>query len=104
RVQVAVRGPPAAHRRDRYVCEALRPAAATDAWKQLAGGGIPWIDGALEGVAVVEAANAEEEALAIAISLREAIETSHKTAALVTPDPPLGRPVPAALERLDRPV
>jgi len=99
REQVTVLGTPAAHRRERYVCEALRPAAATDAWKQLAGGGIPWIDGALEGVAVVEAANAEEEALAIAISLREAIETSHKTAALVTPDRALARRVLAALER-----
>src|SRR5215475_4480052 len=54
---------------------------------------------ALETVAVVEAANAEEEALAIAISLREALETPHKTAALVTPDRALARRVLAALER-----
>src|SRR5262249_1669178 len=50
-------------------------------------------------VAVVEAANAGEEALAIAISLREAVETPHKTAALITPDRALARRVLAALER-----
>src|SRR5207245_11721112 len=47
----------------------------------------------------VEAANAGEEALAIAISLREALETPHKTAALITPDRALARRVLAALER-----
>ena len=99
REQVSVLGTPAAHRRERYVCEALRPAAATDAWKQLAGGDVPWIEGALQGLTVIEAANAEEEALAIAISLREAIETPAKTAALVTPDRALARRVLAALER-----
>ena len=34
---------------------------------------------------MIEAANAEEEALAIAVALREAVEPG-KTAALVTPD------------------
>ena len=48
---------------------------------------------------MIEAANAEEEALAIAICLREAIETPGKTAALVTPDRTLARRVVAALER-----
>src|SRR5262249_35464681 len=40
-----------------------------------------------------------EEALAIAICLREAVETPHKTAALITPDRALARRVLAALER-----
>ena len=48
---------------------------------------------------MIEAANAEEEALAIAVALREAIETKNKTAALVTPDRALARRVVAALER-----
>ena len=48
---------------------------------------------------MIEAANAEEEALAIAVALREAIETKGKTAALVTPDRALARRVAAALER-----
>src|SRR6266700_1138044 len=100
REQVVALGTPAAHDRERYISEALRPAAATDRWQQLAGCDVPLrIDRALETVAVIEAANAGEEALAIAISLREALETPHKTAALITPDRALARRVLAALER-----
>ena len=44
-------------------------------------------------MSVIEAANAEEEALAIAIALREAVERRSKTAALVTPDRALARRV-----------
>src|SRR6516164_4109609 len=100
REEVVALGVPAAHSRERYVSEALRPAAATERWQQLAACDIPLrIERALDTVAVVEAANAEEEALAIAISLREAVETPHKTAALITPDRALARRVLAALER-----
>jgi ATP-dependent helicase/nuclease subunit B len=99
RDQVRLLGTPAAHGRERYLSEALRPAAATDRWQQLAACDVPLIEGALETLAVIEAANAEEEALAIAISLREAVETPRKTAALVTSDRALARRVLAALER-----
>src|SRR5262245_45101729 len=75
RDQVRLLGSPAAHGRERYLSEALRPAAASDRWQRLAGCDVPAIERALETLAVIEAANAEEEALAIAISLREAIET-----------------------------
>src|SRR6185295_11216253 len=57
------------------------------------------LDQALVSLAVIEAANAEEEALAIAVALREAVETAGKTAALITPDRGLARRVSAALER-----
>jgi ATP-dependent helicase/nuclease subunit B len=98
REQVVALGAPAAHDRERYISEALRPAAATERWQRLAD--VPLrIERALETVAVIEAANAEEEALAIAIGLREALETPHKTAALITPDRALARRVLAALER-----
>ena len=53
---------------------------------------------ALETLTVIEAANAEEESLAIAVALREAVHDG-KTAALVTPDRALGRRVLAALAR-----
>src|SRR5215472_2386905 len=100
REQVVALGTRAAHDRERYISEALRPAAATERWQQLAGCDVPLrIERALETVAVIEAANAGEEALAIAISLREALETPHKTAALITPDRALARRVLAALER-----
>jgi len=98
REQVVALGAPAAHDRERYISEALRPAAATERWQRLAD--VPLrIERALETVAVIEAANAEEEALAIAIGLRETLETPHKTAALITPDRALARRVLAALER-----
>ena len=48
---------------------------------------------------MIEAANAEDEALAIAVCLREAVRRKDKTAALVTPDRALARRVVAALER-----
>jgi ATP-dependent helicase/nuclease subunit B len=93
-------GQPAAHGRDRIVSEALRPAAATDRWQQLAGSDFPArVNAAFATLSVVEAANAEEEALAIAVALREAIQTEGKTAALITPDRELARRVLAALER-----
>ena len=47
---------------------------------------------------MIEAGHAEDEALAIAVALREAVEQK-KTAALVTPDRALARRVGAALKR-----
>jgi ATP-dependent helicase/nuclease subunit B len=92
--------PPAAHQRDYFVSEALRPADTTDAWRALAGSNHAGrLDAALKGLSVIEAANAEDEALAVAVALREAVETPGKTAALVTPDRALARRVKAALER-----
>ncbi len=86
--------------RERLVSEALRPAAATELWQQHAGDLVFAADAevALATMAMIEAANAEDEALAIAVALREAIE-DEKTAALVTPDRALARRVNAALRR-----
>ena len=92
---------PAAHGREMLVSEALRPAATTDRWEARfkTPEFIDAADRAMAGVSLIEAASAEEEALAIAICLREAIETPAKTAALATPDRTLARRVVAALER-----
>ena len=91
----------AAHGREMLASEALRPAATTDRWQtrlqdpEFAAAA----DKAMAGISVIETANAEEEALTIAVCLREAVETPDKTAALVTPDRALARRVVAALER-----
>ena len=84
----------------RVISEALRPAVATDLWPQRTADAAfsAAVDSALETISVIEAANAEEESLAIAVALREAVE-QNKTAALVTPDRALGRRVLAALAR-----
>jgi ATP-dependent helicase/nuclease subunit B len=86
--------------RDRVTAEVLRPAAATDRWRQDAAEPqfAAAADNALASISVIEAANAEEESLAIAIVLREAVQDG-KSAALVTPDRALGRRVLAALAR-----
>src|SRR4051794_31397313 len=80
--------------RERLASEAMRPSDATERWAERID---EWArDAALTNVAMIEAANAEEEALAIAVALREAVE-SGKSAALVTPDRALARRVTAAL-------
>jgi ATP-dependent helicase/nuclease subunit B len=97
RDQVGILGGRTAQARERYVSEALRPAAATDRWEGLSRSEFP-LQAALESLSVIEAANAEEEALAIAVAVREAVEEK-KTAALITPDRALARRVLAALGR-----
>ena len=56
---------------------------------------------ALAGIRLVVAPTAHDEAEAIALILRSAIETPGKTAALVTPDRVLARRVAARLKRYD---
>jgi ATP-dependent helicase/nuclease subunit B len=99
-------GEPAPHARELLVSEALRPAATTERWQaRLASADFNAAAGkAMAAVSVIEAANAEEEALAIATALREAMTAPGKTAALVTPDRSLARRVVAALERWQVPV
>jgi ATP-dependent helicase/nuclease subunit B len=86
--------------RERLVSEALRPAVATDMWRQTFADAAfaAHADAALKTLTVVEAANPEEESLAIAVALRQAVHAG-KTAALVTPDRALGRRVLTALAR-----
>jgi ATP-dependent helicase/nuclease subunit B len=106
RKDVVALAPPAPHGREMLLSEALRPAATTERWHAHAKK--KDFDAAtakaLGSLAMIEAANAEEEALAIAVALREAVETKDKTAALVTPDHALARRVVAALERWRVPV
>lgn len=86
--------------RDRLIGEVFRPAATTEQWAGLdlrLGGGL--LDAAVSGIGVLEAADEAEEALAIAIALREAVATPGRTAALVTPDRGLARRVSAELAR-----
>jgi ATP-dependent helicase/nuclease subunit B len=88
--------------RERLISEALRPADATEKWRAHAADPAFSADmtAALENVSMIEAANPEEEALAIAVSLREAVQGT-KTAALITSDRGLARRVAAALGRWD---
>ena len=90
----------AARLRDRLVSEALRPADTTDGWAlSRPAFAAADVDAALDGVTLVEAARERDEAVAIAIALRQAVEGSGGKAALVTGDRALARRVSAELLR-----
>ncbi|MGO4869149.1 MAG: double-strand break repair protein AddB [Roseiarcus sp.] len=107
RDEVKTLGAPADALRARahYLSEALRPADTTDVWserrKDESGGALSdrAIADGLAGVAIVVADNENEEALALAVAMREALETPGKSAALITPDVAIARRVTADLAR-----
>lgn len=80
--------------RTRAIGNAMAPAAFTGKWRAL-----PPVERRLSGVRAITLAGPAEEAQAIAIAMREAIETAGRTAALVTPDRGLARRVAAHLAR-----
>jgi len=100
RGDVEILGDPAPHGRDVLASEAMRPSNASAHWQtRLAEPGIAEkISHGMKNLAVIEAANPEMEALAIAVAMREARHLN-KSAALVTPDRALARRVIAALGR-----
>ena len=92
------------HPRARLLSLALRPAAATDDWRRMveaANATDPALARATEGITLIDAADEEEEAGAIAIAMRETLETPDATAMLVTPDRDLSRRVAAKMQRWD---
>ena len=90
---------PANTAREKLLSETLRPAPTTDAWRTLAQSGAADIQKGLDGIALSVATDPAQEALAIALALREALETPNRTAALVTPDRNLARRVAAEMSR-----
>jgi ATP-dependent helicase/nuclease subunit B len=72
----------------------MAPASFTKKWHSL-----PARERRLSGVRALELADPAEEAQAIALALREALEVPGRTAALVTPDRALARRVSAHLKR-----
>ncbi len=93
---------PALQARRQLVSEALRPADTTDAWRtfpeRMNGGAVAL---ALEDITLIEAADDREEALTIALLMREALESEGKTCSLITPDRALAARVRAELARWD---
>lgn len=92
--------------RTRVLEEALVPASRTADWlarieKLETDFGHVIFDDAVEGLSLIEARSDAEEALTIALIMREALEDKSKTAALVTPDQALARRVKARLARWD---
>ncbi len=81
--------------------EALAPAEKTADWltRLAAAGGAAFVAEGAEGLSLIEAATEDQEAAAIALLMREALETPGRTAALVTPDVGLARRVESKLAR-----
>ena len=81
--------------RAKLLQRALTPAATSDDWRDL-----PEVDEhAVAGLSRLDLPTAEAESRAIALSLREALETPGARAMLVTPDRMLGRRVAAEMAR-----
>lgn len=123
-IRVPAASPPV---RAHLLAEALRPAGTTESWRHLtadprlaadidaalmespspeaAGGGSDWerpdwdLPDLPPGLHRLDAPTPQEEAGAIALILRQVLETPHRTAALVTPDRDLARRVAVALSR-----
>ena len=102
--QVTPRDDPRAARR-RLIAESLVPVEDTADWpgrikrlREPYSGG-DFFEDAIQGLTLVEARTEEDEALSIALILRETLETPEKTAALITPDAALARRVKARLRR-----
>jgi len=75
--------------------EALKPAKETATWSDA----ILDTDEALKGLSFEPFKNLEEEAMAISLMLREALETKGKTAVCITPDRNLARRVVSHMKR-----
>ncbi|MEX0645958.1 MAG: double-strand break repair protein AddB [Parvularculaceae bacterium] len=93
---------PAPTTRNALLSLALRPAEATDDWRALVAAATrrdPEFGEARAGLEIVEAADEDAEASAVAILMREALEAPDRSAMLVTPDRNLGRRVAAKLRR-----
>ncbi|WP_336293745.1 double-strand break repair protein AddB [Bartonella sp. CB169] len=83
-------------KRAALLSEALRPASTTDTWAQIVRDDY---ESLCENLSLIEAINEREEALAISVALRNAIEDPQKTAALITNDRNLARRVVVELQR-----
>jgi ATP-dependent helicase/nuclease subunit B len=87
--------PPLRTERSIMINRALRPSATAEQWRD----GEALSAAAFQGVIRIDAPGPEEEARAIALIMRGALETEGKTAALTTPDRGLARRVAAELQR-----
>lgn len=91
RVATELDAPPA---RSKAIASAMMPAELTKGWSEL-----PAAERRLADVRAIEVATPAEEAQAIALALRGALETEGRTAALVTPDRALAKRVAAHCAR-----
>ena len=80
--------------RANFVSEVMRPAATTEAWRKIA-----FKSDVVTGLTRLDCASPREEAEAIALIMRESLEVTGRTCALVTPDRALAHRVAGELKR-----
>lgn len=85
--------------REKFISEVMRPATVSNTWRRI--GGTIKLDEALDGLEFIDCRTQRDEALAIALKMREVLSFPEKTAALVTYDRNLARRVASELERFD---
>jgi ATP-dependent helicase/nuclease subunit B len=85
--------------RELFLSEVFRPVATSELWYRRGADFDRREASALEGFAVIDAADPREEALTLALVLRETLNIPDATAALVTPDRTLARRVASELRR-----
>ncbi len=95
--EVEALGAAPAPTRNKLISLSLRPAKVTDQWLA-EGPKLGDLRSITSDISLIEAAQPREEALAIAVALKQAIHDGKK-AALITPDGTLGRRVAATLAR-----
>lgn len=87
--------------RARLISEALRPSTTTARWRDYTeNADTSAVSNAIKGLNIITAPTAHDEAEAVALILREAIETPGQTAALISPDRILARRVAIRLRSL----
>jgi ATP-dependent helicase/nuclease subunit B len=82
--------------REKFLSEVMRPAAFANRWRHLRHDDL---GGLAHGMELIEAASEQQEAVAAALMIREALETPEKTVALVTPDRKMAARVAALMDR-----
>lgn len=83
--------------REKLVSELMLPAVCTDKWRNISEN--KFDKAAIENLHLIECDEVREEALVIAVKLREVLNTPGKTAALVTTERSLARRVATQLKR-----
>eukprot|EP01037_Dinobryon_pediforme_P009427 gene9427-9507_t len=85
--------------RARFASAALRPAETTADWRRDINWSEAELSQSLASLSLIEAENEREEALSIAIAIREALENPKQSVALITPERTLAQRVAAELGR-----
>jgi len=85
--------------REKFISEIMRPASVSDSWQQLRHD--ENLVNSLKNVSLLESKTQRDEALAIALKMREILNLPEKNVALITYDRNLARRVASELERFE---